>query len=112
MILNHVKTIWGPKPNLVKWMYTAIVRPRILYAYHAWGHKATKPEIATALQKINNLTCKMITPVRHTTPRKSLEIIYDVIPLNLQGDLEALSTHNRHKLNLKWQGKHPTKTPI
>ena len=80
MILPHVKTKWAPKPHLEKWVYTAIVRPRLLYAYITWGHKANRPE---TLQKLNNLACKMITPVRHTTPRKALESIYNMVPLDL-----------------------------
>ena len=53
----------------------------------------------------------MITPVRRTTPRKSLEIIYDVLPLDLQGKLEAISTLKRNKniLKLRWSRLHPDK---
>ena len=42
------------------------------------------------LHKINALACKMITPITQTTPRKALEIIYDLIPLDLFGTYEAI----------------------
>ena len=53
----------------------------------------------------------MITPVRRTTPRKSLEIIYDILPLDLQGQLEAISAQKRNSrvLQLKWTGYNPNK---
>ena len=62
MILKNVNTRFGPKANLTKWVYISIVRPRILYAYYVWGHKASKTETLQALQRLNNLACKMITP--------------------------------------------------
>ena len=89
----------------------SIVRPRILYAYFVWGHKASKTETLQALQRLNNLACKMITPVRRTTPRKSLEVIYDILPLDLQEQLEAISAQRRNAriLKLKWTGHNPSK---
>ena len=76
-----------------------------------WGHKARKTETLQALQRLNNLACKMITPVRRTTPRKSLEVIYDIVPLDLQGQLEAISAQKRNSrtLTLKWAGHNPDK---
>ena len=111
MILKNVNTRFGPKANLTKWVYISIVRPRILYAYYVWGHKANKTETLQALQRLNNLACKMITPVRRTTPRKSLEIIYDILPLDLQGQLEAISAQKRNTriLTLRWAGHNPDK---
>ena len=29
---------WGPKPILIKWIYTAIVRPRLTYCSITWSH--------------------------------------------------------------------------
>ena len=73
----------APRADLVKWIYISIVSPRILYAYYVWGQKSEKSDLSQALPKLNNLACKMITPVRQTTRRKSLEIIYDILPLDL-----------------------------
>ena len=54
----------------------------------------------------------MITLVRRTTPCKSSELIYNILTLDLHGDLEALASFNRNKgvVKLNWAGKHPTKT--
>ena len=101
MILKNVNTRFGPKANLTKWVYISIVRPRILYAYYVLGHKASKTETLQAIQRLNNLACKMITPVRRTTPRKALEVIYDILPLDLQGQLEANSAQKKECKNIK-----------
>ena len=29
---------WGPKPILIKWIYAAIVRPRLTYCAVDWSH--------------------------------------------------------------------------
>ena len=42
MILKNVKTKYGPRADLVKWVFTAIVRPRILHVYYIWGHRVSK----------------------------------------------------------------------
>ena len=61
------------------------------------------------LHKINKLAGKMLAPVRHTTPRKSLEIIYNLIPLDLQGSYEAVTAITRQEdiLRQTWVGTNP-----
>ena len=59
MILNNVKTRFGPKPFLVKWINTAIVRPRLLHGFFTWGPKVIRTNLEKELQGINNLACKM-----------------------------------------------------
>ena len=56
--------------SVVKQMYT-----QLNYTLYQACPKAKPEKIANrpeALQKLSNLACKMITPVRRTTPRKSL----------------------------------------
>ena len=78
MLIPFITRRWGPKPLYIKWVYTAIVRPRIMYAFYIWGHSQINGKKMEELHKINKLICKMLTPVRHTTPRKSLEVIYNL----------------------------------
>ena len=51
----------------------------------------------------------MIVPIRHTTPRHSLEVIFDLIPLDIQGTYEALASLTRQELALTqtWIGTNP-----
>ena len=48
----------------------------------------------------------MITPTRFTTPRNSLEVIYDLIPLDLYGTYEAvmLLTRQEESFQQNWIG--------
>ena len=38
MIIPKLSKKFGPQPKYVKWIYTAIIRPRIMYAFFTWGH--------------------------------------------------------------------------
>ena len=38
MLKKAVYKAWGPKPLLIKWIYTAIVQPRLTYCSIAWSH--------------------------------------------------------------------------
>ena len=38
MLKKAVYKAWGPNPILIKWMYTAIVRPLLTYCSIAWSH--------------------------------------------------------------------------
>ena len=105
-----VQKSWGPKPNLIRWIYTAIVRPRIAYASISWGHTLKLEGRKDMLNKLNRLAAAMITPVRRSTPIKALEIIYDLIPLHLFCQQEALASMHRNSevTNLKWLGQSKT----
>ena len=108
-IIPFISRTWGPRPIYTKWVYTTIIRPCILYAFFTWGHMIGQGKRREALGSINKLAAKMIVPIRHTTPRHSLEIIFDLIPLDIQGTYEALASLTRQELALTqtWIGKHP-----
>ena len=80
-----------------------------MYAFITWGHTIEQGTRRQELNKINKLACKMIAPVRRTTPRNALEIIYDLIPLDLFGRYEALAALTRQEKTLQqdWIGKNP-----
>ena len=40
MLQKGVKQAWGPKPTYIRWVYTAIVRPKLACAALSWGHIA------------------------------------------------------------------------
>ena len=49
----------------------------------------------------------MITPVRKSTPVKTMEILYDLMPLHLFIQYEAIASiaKNRHCMKLDWPGQ-------
>ena len=77
--------------------------------FFTWGHMVGQGKRRVALGSINKLAAKMIVPIRHTTPRHSLEVIFDLMPLDIQGTYEALASLTRQELALTqtWIGTNP-----
>ena len=97
---------WGPRPKLMRWAYTGIVRPALSYAALAWAHAAEADEIETLLRRVNRLAINTIVKVPRSTPTRALEIILDIYPLHLHLMKEGLTTYIRLKpaLNFRWSG--------
>ena len=72
----------GLKPHLVKYLWTACIRPVILYGSHLWAGNITKTN-ADKLKRLNRLALLGFSHVHKGTPTASLEIIYDVPPIHL-----------------------------
>ena len=62
-----------------------------------------------ALDKRNRLAATMITSVRRSTPAKTMEVQYDLVPLHLFIQYEAIASlsRNRHCVQLDWEGQNP-----
>ena len=106
---NSVKKAWGPKPTYIRWVYIAIVRPRLCYGSIVWGHTARLETRKEDLDKLNRLAATMITLVRRSTPVKTMEVMYDLIPLHLFLQYESIASlaRNRHCMVLDWAGQNP-----
>ena len=37
-LTNKIATLYGPNPQISKWIYTGIIRPKIAYASLVWAH--------------------------------------------------------------------------
>ena len=98
-MVNCLNKTWGPKPKLVKWIYTAVVRPRLTYGGIAWSHTINTIGKKHRLGQINRLMAMMLTPTRKKTPTASLEIIHDLPPLELHIQETAMRTYCRLNLH-------------
>ena len=92
---SKIATLYGPNPQISKWIYTGIIREKIAYASLVWAHTLNTQKIKQQFDKLNKLACAMITPSRKSISPNSLEIIYDVLPLPLYLQQKAIATHNR-----------------
>ena len=103
---NLTYSYWGPRPKLMRWMYTGIVRPTISYAAMVWGHQLDNPTIITALGILNRMAMNTMVKVPRSTPNKGLEIILDLMPLHLHIRKEGLAAYIRLRAhhNLQWEG--------
>ena len=59
----------------MKWIWTSIVSPTMLYACHTWAKRITERQ-RTILSKINRLALLGIAPVHRGTPTAGLEMSY------------------------------------
>ena len=103
---NVTRAYWGPKPKLMKWAYTGIVRPALSYAALAWAHIAEDEEVEKICRRLNRLAMNTIVKVPRSTPTRALEIILDIYPLHLHLMKEGLNTFVRLNtaIPLQWSG--------
>ena len=67
----------------MKWVYTGIVRPRVTYGAMIWGHCKKSKTMHKQLYNLNRAACMMITSTTRTTPQASLELLYNIPPLDI-----------------------------
>ena len=92
-ISQKIAKHWGPRPHISKWIYTGIIRPKILYAAMNWGHTLNTDKIKAQYTNLDRLALQMITPTRKSISTASLQIIHDLIPLHLMIQKTGLSAH-------------------
>ena len=111
-LANITRSYWGPKPKLMRWAYTGIVRPTLSYAALNWGHAIEDDSTITALRRLNRLAMNTMVQVPRSTPTLAMEIILDVMPLHLHVLKEGLSTFLRLKneLDIRWDGVFTNRT--
>jgi len=96
---------FGPSPELMRWAYTAVVRPVLTYASVNWGHEIQNLTIRRKLQSLDRLAMLSFAKVHRSTPTQGLEIIYDITPLEIFIEYNAVKSYirNRHLMNLEPQ---------
>lgn len=87
-------------------MYNAIVRPRITYGAICWGPILRYKTNQDKINAVNNLAVSIIANTRKSTPRLALEVLYDIPPLDLVVQYEAIASlaRNKHVMILDWPG--------
>ena len=97
---------YGPKPELMRWAYTAVVRPAVTYACVNWGrgHKLGKKGFEAKLQKLDRLAMLTLTRIHKSTPTKGLNIIYNIMPLKLYIEFTGAKAYARqyNQLQENW----------
>ena len=78
-----VGNMWGLKPKMMLWIYTAIVRPILSYAAIVWWEKTTRQNVQRKLNKFQRLACLMVLGCSNLTPTAAMEVLIDIPPLHL-----------------------------
>ena len=74
---------WGLSPNMSKWIYTAIVRPRITYGAVVWCKALLNKTVVSKITKLQRLACLFMTSAMKTCPTAALEYLVGLAPLHI-----------------------------
>lgn len=86
---------WGLSPRIAHWMYTVIVRPMVLHAAVVWWTATQKVTLQKELTRLQRLACMMIAGAVRTTPTAALEVLFDLAPLHIVAEKEAMAAAYR-----------------
>jgi ribonuclease HI len=105
MIRNAIKPTWGPPQLMMKWIWTAVVRPKLMYSCVVWA-KECEGKYHQELKRLQRLALMQQGHFRKGTPGAALELLADTPPLHLFLESEMLKTGYRLKddLTLTWPG--------
>ena len=103
MILGKVvRNTWGPHPKAIKWAYTGIIRPALIYGAIVWANAAQSETYKSKLSTLQRLALRHIAPTRKSTPQAALDLLYDVMPLHLYIKEHAMKSALRIGIKPTW----------
>ena len=105
-MIKLAKTAWGPKPHLMRWTWTCVVRPNFFYAAVIWQHSIKLKGKIEKVRRLNWMAMNTYAKVHSSTPTMAMELISDTFPLNLYLKKEATCAFIRlqNVLTLTWHG--------
>ena len=72
---------WGIKPSMMKWIYTAMIRPIMSYACVSWAGVLNKKYLVRKLTKAQRRACLMFSSAFPGTPTGALEMLLNITPI-------------------------------
>ena len=97
-----VDKTWGIKPSMMKWIYTAMIRPIMSYACMSWAGGLNKKYLERKLTKVQRLACLIISSAFPGTPTGALEILLNITPIEEFLLAEAERGSNRITVSGLW----------
>jgi hypothetical protein len=96
-VKNCIAKQVGPKPSLTRQAYKALVVPSLSYGCHIFAHRLGTDAAQKKLSSINRLACLSLGSVPTSTPTATMEILFNLRPLDLELERIALKTYVRIK---------------
>ncbi len=96
MLINMVRKDFQMSLKGLRWLFTMCVRPKLLYASHIWAGKLNDLQ-KDKLRKINAQGCRLLAPCWRSTPRMTMEILWNLTPLHILAKGTAMATFLRIK---------------
>jgi len=92
-------------PKIVNWIYTAVVKPILLYEVALCWTALHKQCILTLLNKVQRMAALCISGALRTTPNEALNAILNLPSLDVASMERAKSAAIRLRDTGKWKGK-------
>ena len=104
---NALGISWGPRPHLIRWIFTGIVRPALAYGNLVWAHTIRYQHQINKLKRLHSLITRMLAPKRRSTPIAGMEMIAYLPPLDIYLKGEAIKAYMRNQTVLPhdWDGR-------
>ena len=106
-MIKIAKTAWGPKPHLMRWTWTCVIRPNFIYGSLLWQHSVKSVGKLAKVRRLNRMAMNTYAKVHSSTPTLTLELMTDTFPLKLYLQKEATCAYVRlqNNLTLEWHGE-------
>ncbi|VEN44837.1 unnamed protein product [Callosobruchus maculatus] len=95
----------GLNPNILQWIYTAIIRPRMQYGSVVWWSCVQKSTVARSLGRIQRVACVGVTGAMRTSPTAALEVLLGLPTMASWIRMTAVAAHLRMRDSGNWQIK-------
>ena len=98
-----VGATWGVTPKTMKWIFTAIIRPRLTYAAAIWIGGTKSIHNQKLLESAQRLATKLVTGCMPSTPKTALDKITNLTPITLWLEEEAIKGALRLQSGGHWE---------
>jgi ribonuclease HI len=95
---------WGFNPKIVHWIYTAVVRPILLYGILVWWPALRVASHLKRLERVQRMASLSITGALRSTPSHGLNILLHLLPLDILGKQLAKISAIRLRSTSQWKG--------
>lgn len=95
MLCRVIGPTWGLTPITVKWIYEAIIIPRLTFGAVVWWQATNMLTVKNKLDSVQVNAMRRITGAMRTTPTRALEVILGMKPLDIIRRMVALRTAHR-----------------
>ena len=83
---NAIGKRWGLQAKVVHWLYTAVVRPIVLYGICVWWTALNKKSYLNSLMKVQRQAELCISAALRTTPSAAIDILLNFTSLHIVGE--------------------------
>ncbi len=104
-LFGMVRKDYQIKTKGLRWLFNMCIKSKIMYAAHIWASGKLLENQKNELRRLNSLGCRLLAPCWRSTPTRTLEILWDMVPLHILAKGTALKTFERIRTLIRPQLK-------